>query len=65
LTLGVLKLAVLVSGVWALAKLGLLNFITGRFDTGYFGVRPKLFSKRSELKSFQNKINKMLKLSGH
>jgi hypothetical protein len=35
--LAVLKLAVSVSGVLALAKLGFLNFITGRFDTG---VRP-------------------------
>jgi hypothetical protein len=32
--------AVLVSGVLALAKLGFLNFITGRFDTGCFGVGP-------------------------
>jgi hypothetical protein len=39
--LAVLKLAVLVAGVLALAKLGFLNFIIGRFDTGCFGVRPK------------------------
>jgi hypothetical protein len=32
-----LKLAVLVSGVLALAKLGFLDFITGGFDTGRFG----------------------------
>jgi hypothetical protein len=41
--LAVLKLAVLVSGMLALAKLGFLNFITGRFDTGCFGVRPIFF----------------------
>jgi hypothetical protein len=35
--LAVLKLAVLVSGVLALAKLGFLDFITGGFDTGRFG----------------------------
>jgi hypothetical protein len=35
-----LKLAVLVLGVLALAKLDFLNFITGRFETGCFGVRP-------------------------
>jgi hypothetical protein len=38
--LAVSKLAVLDSGVLALAKLGFLNFISGRFDTGCFGVRP-------------------------
>jgi hypothetical protein len=38
--LAALKLTVLVLGVLALAKLGFLNFITGRFDTGCFGVRP-------------------------
>jgi hypothetical protein len=37
LTLAVLKLAILVSGVLALAKLGFLDFITGGFDTGRFG----------------------------
>jgi hypothetical protein len=35
--LAVLKLAVLVSGVLVLAKLGFLDFITGGFDTGRFG----------------------------
>jgi hypothetical protein len=35
--LAVLKLAILVSGVLALAKLGFLDFITGGFDTGRFG----------------------------
>jgi hypothetical protein len=30
-------LAVLVSGVLALAKFGFLDFITGGFDTGRFG----------------------------
>jgi hypothetical protein len=35
--LAVLKLAVLVSGVLALAKFGFLDFITGGFDTGRFG----------------------------
>jgi hypothetical protein len=35
--LAVLKLAILVSGVLALAKLGFLDFITGSFDTGRFG----------------------------
>jgi hypothetical protein len=39
--LAVLKLAVLVSGVLALAKLGFLDFITGGFDTGRFGGLPK------------------------
>jgi hypothetical protein len=39
-----LKLAFLVSGVLALAKLGFLDFITGGFDTGRFGGVPlKLF----------------------
>jgi hypothetical protein len=37
-------LAVLVSGVLSLAKLGFLNFITGRFDTGCFGVLPVFLS---------------------
>jgi hypothetical protein len=44
--LAVLKLAVLVSGVLALAKLGFLrgflDFITGGFDTGRFGGLPFL-----------------------
>jgi hypothetical protein len=40
--LAILKLAVLISGVLALAKLSFLNFITGRFDTGCFGVRPNI-----------------------
>jgi hypothetical protein len=35
-----LKLAVLVSGVLVLAKLGFLDFITGGFDTGRFGGLP-------------------------
>jgi hypothetical protein len=38
--LAVLKLAVLVSGVLALAKLGFLDFITGGFDTGRFEGLP-------------------------
>jgi hypothetical protein len=38
--LAVLKLAVLVLGVLALAKLGFLDFITGGFDTGRFGGLP-------------------------
>jgi hypothetical protein len=38
--LAVLKLAILVSGVLALAKLGFLDFITGGFDTGRFGGLP-------------------------
>jgi hypothetical protein len=37
--LAVFKLAVLISGVLALAKLSFSNFITGRFDTGCFEVR--------------------------
>jgi hypothetical protein len=37
-----LTLAVLVSGVLALAKLGFLDFITGGFDTGRFGGLPKM-----------------------
>jgi hypothetical protein len=37
-----LKLAVLVSVVLALAKLGFLDFITGGFDTGRFGGLPIL-----------------------
>jgi hypothetical protein len=45
--LAVLKLAILVLGVLALAKLGFLDFITGGraggFDTGRFGGLPKLF----------------------
>jgi hypothetical protein len=40
--LAVLKLAILVSGVLALAKLGFLDFITDGFDTGRFGGLPKL-----------------------
>jgi hypothetical protein len=40
--LAVLKLAILVSGVLALAKLGFLDFITGGFDTGRFGGLPLL-----------------------
>jgi hypothetical protein len=40
--LAVLKLAILVSGVLALAKLGFLDFITGGFDTGRFGGLPPL-----------------------
>jgi hypothetical protein len=38
--LAVLKLAILVSGVLALAKLGFLDFITGGLDTGRFGGLP-------------------------
>jgi hypothetical protein len=38
--LAVLKLAVLVLGVLALAKLGFLDFITGGFDTGRFVGLP-------------------------
>jgi hypothetical protein len=38
--LAVLKLAILVLGVLALAKLGFLDFITGGFDTGRFGGLP-------------------------
>jgi hypothetical protein len=38
--LAVLKLAILVSGVLALAKLVFLDFITGGFDTGRFGGLP-------------------------
>jgi hypothetical protein len=38
--LAVLKLAVLVSGVLALAKLGFLDVITGGFDTRRFGGLP-------------------------
>jgi hypothetical protein len=38
--LAVLKLAVLVSGVLVLAKLGFLDFITGGFDTGRFEGLP-------------------------
>jgi hypothetical protein len=38
--LAVLKLAILVSGVLLLAKLGFLDFITGGFDTGRFGGLP-------------------------
>jgi hypothetical protein len=38
---GCFEPAVLISGVLALAKLSFLNFITGRFDTGCFGVRPR------------------------
>jgi hypothetical protein len=45
--LAVLKLAILVSGVLALAKLGFLDFITGGFDTGRFGGLPTLTSKSS------------------
>jgi hypothetical protein len=41
--LAVLKLAVLVSGVLTLAKLGFLDFITGGFDTGRFGGLPSHF----------------------
>jgi hypothetical protein len=42
--LAVLKLAILVSGVLALAKLGFLDFVTGGFDTGRFGGFPdKIF----------------------
>jgi hypothetical protein len=37
---GCLELAVLILGVLALAKLSFLNFITGRFGTGCFTVRP-------------------------
>jgi hypothetical protein len=40
--LAVLKLAFLVSGVLALAKLGFLDFITGGFDTGRFGGLPNI-----------------------
>jgi hypothetical protein len=43
--LAVLKLAILVSGVLALANLGFLDFITGGFDTGRFGGLPKRISK--------------------
>jgi hypothetical protein len=42
----ILKLAVLVSGVLALAKLGFLNFFTGRFDTGFSEVRPNYAPKQ-------------------
>jgi hypothetical protein len=35
--LAVLKLAILVSGVLALAKLGFLDSITGGYDTGRLG----------------------------
>jgi hypothetical protein len=38
--LAILKLAVLVSGVLALAKLGFSDFITGGFDTGRFEGLP-------------------------
>jgi hypothetical protein len=41
--LAVLKLAILVSGVLALAKLGFLDFIAGGFDTGRFGGLPMTF----------------------
>jgi hypothetical protein len=44
-----LKLAVLASGMLALAKLGFLNFITGRFDTGCFEVRPKNYYVRAKI----------------
>jgi hypothetical protein len=37
-----MKLAVLVSGVLALPKLGFLDFITGGFDTGRFGGLPAI-----------------------
>jgi hypothetical protein len=42
--LAVLKLAVLVSGVLALAKLGFLDFITGGFITGRFGGLPNVLT---------------------
>jgi hypothetical protein len=42
--LAVLKLAVMVSGVLALAKLGFLDFITGGFDTGRLGGLPSLYT---------------------
>jgi hypothetical protein len=43
-----LKLAILVSGVLALAKLGFLDFITGGFDTGRFGGLPNSLEKGFE-----------------
>jgi hypothetical protein len=49
--LAVLKLAILVSGVLALAKLGFLDFITGGFDTGRFGGLPKIFKPNLGLAS--------------
>jgi hypothetical protein len=45
--LAVLKLAVLVSGVLALAKLGFLDFITGGFDTCRFGGLPYTFTGKN------------------
>jgi hypothetical protein len=42
----VLKLAILVSSVLALAKLGFLDFITGGFDTGRFGGLPRIISEK-------------------
>jgi hypothetical protein len=50
--LDVLKLAILVSGVLALAKLGFLDFITGGFDTGRFGGLPFVACMFYSLKSF-------------
>jgi hypothetical protein len=47
--LAVLKLAILVSGVLALAKLGFLDFITGGFDTGRFGGLPNFQIKKDVL----------------
>jgi hypothetical protein len=56
--LAVLKLAVSVSGVLALAKLGFLNFITGRFDTGCFGVHPNFcYEKNVKNGIFAFKVN--------
>jgi hypothetical protein len=43
LTLAVLNLAILVSGVLELDKLGFLDFITGGFETGRFGGLPRFF----------------------
>jgi hypothetical protein len=45
--LAFLTLAVLVSGVLALPKLGFLDFITGGFDTGRFGGLPNVKAKIS------------------
>jgi hypothetical protein len=53
--LAVLKLAILVLGVLALAKLGFLDFITGGFDTGRFGGLPN-FSQITKKKKPKKKI---------
>jgi hypothetical protein len=52
--LAVLKLAVLVSGVLALAKLGFLDFITGGFDTGRFGGLPGVRHQEKHIFSLGN-----------